>query len=513
MVVLVCGASGLVGRDLCQTLEESSMAYIGIHNTRAVKNSHKVNILNHADLSAFLDKHMPTICINCIADRNVDECEKNWALTKKVNIDIVESLVAACKEKNIHFIHISTDYVFDGKKQPSLPSTEANPLQNYGITKFIAEKRILATLDTSCIIRVPVLYTDSYITLLETAVTQLGKKVFDSTLPLTEDDYSIRRPVFIKDLCAFILDSIIETKKGIYHFYNDSDKTTKYKMIQMIGHYLDTSVDHIQPIQTAPSNCAGRPYDTHLLDTSYDRTKYPLTSIHDGIAKCFSIFYHPKINLTSPPSVSESVFYLLDLDGTLINTDFLHYTSYHKALQEFGISLDWDTYQSIEVLNDYLESLLQSSKVTLSELKQLKLRLLMDVETIDYVKGADELLDYFDRYSINYAVVTNTTDETISHFKSVLPSLNRIKNWITRKDYTHPKPSPECYELAKSKFYKNEKYIVGVENTVAGYKALRSLTPHVYIVCEGNSYTHKELKANDVYFIKDFSSLNTSVPK
>ena len=511
MVVLICGASGLVGRDLCKALEESSIDYIGIHNTRSVKNSYKIDILSPIELSRFLDEHKPTVCVNCIANRNVDECEKNWTTTKKVNIDIVNVLAIECKERNIDFIHISTDYVFDGKIQPSYVSTEPNPLQDYGISKFIAEKRVLSTLKTSCIIRVPVLYTSSYLSLLETAVTQLGKKVFDSTLNITEDNYSIRRPLFIDDLCAFIVKSIVEKRKGIYHFYNPSDKITKYEMIKMIGNYLGKSIDHVKPIDTPPSNCAGRPYDTHLLDTSYDRRQYPLTRISDGIAKCFSSFYHPTINMTSPPT--DSIFYLLDLDGTLIDTDFLHYTCYSKVLQEFGITLDWNTYQTIEVLNDYLENHLASHNLSLNQVKELKLKLLLEVDSIQYIKGANELLDYFDKYSINYAVVTNTSEEAVNHFKSVVPSLKRIKNWVTRKDYIHPKPNSECYELAIKKFYKNEKYIIGVENTVAGYKALKSITPHLYIICEGNSYTHKQLKEHDIYFIKDISSLNTSVPK
>ena len=103
MVVLICGASGLVGRDLCKALEESSIDYIGIHNTRSVKNSYKIDILSPIELSRFLDEHKPTVCVNCIANRNVDECEKNWTTTKKVNIDIVNVLAIACKERNIDF--------------------------------------------------------------------------------------------------------------------------------------------------------------------------------------------------------------------------------------------------------------------------------------------------------------------------------------------------------------------------------------------------------------------------
>ena len=84
MKVLVCGSSGLVGNDLCNLLEKEGIEYIGIHNTRPRPKSHKIDILNSAELNTFLGKENPTVCINCIADRNVDLCETNWEQTKKV---------------------------------------------------------------------------------------------------------------------------------------------------------------------------------------------------------------------------------------------------------------------------------------------------------------------------------------------------------------------------------------------------------------------------------------------
>lgn len=512
MKVLVCGSSGLVGRDLCSLLDESSIEYVGIHNTRSVKNSHRIDILNEEELRRFFDKHLPTVCVNCIADRNVDACEKNWEQTKRINIDIVEALVKLCAELDIPFFHISTDYVFDGRGTSS-SLTEPNPLQNYGISKLIAEKRILAYDMSSCIIRVPVLYTDSYHSLSETAVTQLAKKVFDSTKVVKEDNYSIRRPVFIPDLCTFILDCIMNEETGVFHFNNPIDRTSKYMMCKAIGDFLQIPTNHIIPNNSVPTNNAGRPYDTDLFDIQYERSDYPITTIDQGIKKIFSKFLHPRLILTEAPS--ESVFYLIDLDGTLLDTDKLHFNCYKAVLDLYSINLEWSIYEKVQNLNLYLQTLIKlefskerwSTMPTLEEVKEKKNKLMMQSTSIQFIKGAEELLHYFDRYSINYAVVTNTSLETVTHFKTLLPSLNLVKNWVTRQDYTEPKPSPECYKLAIKKFYNNEEYIVGIENTVAGYTALKSSTSHIYMVGEADTYTHKTLANEDIYFVKDIKSM------
>ena len=184
MKVFVCGASGLVGRDLGKLLSEKKIEWIGSYFSRPCANSSYVNFLEIDKLREHFRQTNPTHCVNCIAERAVDVCEQKWQLTKQNNIDIVRNLATVCKEQNIHFVHISTDYVFDGETPPFTPESRPNPLQSYGISKLIAELRVQLLLPSATIIRVPVLYTDSYHNFTETAVTLIGKKVLDCTLSL-----------------------------------------------------------------------------------------------------------------------------------------------------------------------------------------------------------------------------------------------------------------------------------------------------------------------------------------
>ena len=59
--------------------------------------------------------------------------------------------------------------------------------------------------------------------------------------------------------------------------------------------------------------------------------------------------------------------------------------------------------------------------------------------------------------------------------------LNKIKNWVTRENYIYQKPHSEAYELAKTLYYKNEEFIIGIENTLIGYNSIKKLQ-NVYIL-------------------------------
>jgi len=197
MKVAIFGASGLVGRSLCMLFAQNNIDWVGTYNTSICKNSYKINIDNQKEIEDFIIAHKITHVINSVAERNIDFCEKNIEKVLSINRDFPTILATLCKKYDLHFIHISTDYIFEGKQGRYFPDSKPNPLQAYGQSKLQAEDQIKQLTERYCIVRVPVLYTQHYKNLLETAVTMIGKKVLDSTKTFTEDNYSIRRPVFI----------------------------------------------------------------------------------------------------------------------------------------------------------------------------------------------------------------------------------------------------------------------------------------------------------------------------
>jgi dTDP-4-dehydrorhamnose reductase/beta-phosphoglucomutase-like phosphatase (HAD superfamily) len=363
MTILVCGASGLVGRDLCDLFDREHITYYGTYNNDQSlcerENMYKVDFTNNNDVYNFFNenKHKFLVCIFLVVQRVVDVCETDWNKIMKVNVNAVDFTSAICAKYGIYFIHLSTDYVFDGSNPPYFQSSTPNPLQNYGITKYMAELRVFANYqsharesnaikprlsyqsddcddsvsrdDTTnniyitentgkmnyCIIRTPVLYTTNSISsLCDNAVSILSKNIMDlrTYIPKTEDDYYIRRPVFTPDLCVFIRTVAIiaiegnETDKfsGIYHYYNPDNKFTKYQMTVKIADFLGISHNHISPVKNAGK--AKRPYDTELCDIRYNIRNFPLSSFNDTISSGFSKFKHTRLGKYSN-SVTDTI--------------------------------------------------------------------------------------------------------------------------------------------------------------------------------------------------------------
>ena len=499
-MILICGSSGLVGKEMCKLLDEKQIEYIGTYNKNRIEkpNMYKIDFSDPKIVEEFLLLHKITCCIFCIVERLTDVCENNWNEIKKTNVDLVHITSYLCNKWNIKFIHLSTDYVFDGSRQPNLPESLKNPLQNYGISKLISEYRVMSNCTKYCIIRTPVLYSELSKT-HDNAVTLIGKNIMDiRNNKKTEDNYSIRRPLYIADLCHFIYDSINEYN-GIYHFYNPYHQFTKYTICQKIGKYLDIELDNIIPNNSKSTGIAPRPYDTQLLDDKYDITKYSFTGFDESLEKCFEKYKHPKINIEN----KDLFFICLDMDGTIIQTNMAHYNSYKKIFEKYKktfLNMDeWNNIIQTDNIDNYLKKAFDTEDI--SNIKNEKIEWLKE-EPIFFTKNCEPFLKLFIENDFHFCIVTNTNKKTVDVFKEKLPLLKEIKQWIYKDDYHLSKPDSECYQLAKQKYYKNEKYIIGIEDSMVGYKSLTGITDLIYM------YNNEKIfKTYDCYLLDDFMDL------
>lgn len=477
MKVLVCGSSGLLGSRFYKYLIDNKVDCVGTYNTNNIHGGIQVDFLDVQCIKNVIDTHSITVCINCIVERRVDVCEENWSETKKINIDITNNIAKVCGELGVQLVHISTDYVFDGTEAPYTPESPTNPLQNYGISKLISEMRVQRHCSNYTIIRVPVLYSEHVKTLSDSAVTLIGKKILDRTKEYSEDNFSIRRPLYIDDLCNFIYECIITPHKGVQHYGNPQDRVTKYEMAKIIANYLQKHLN-VTPVNDPPDD---RPMDTQLVTSNCFANNF--TSVYDGLVRCFSKYWHPK--MTENP---KDIFLLIDLDGTLVDTDKVHHEAYRRVLGDAAPPLD----SNVDV---FLRERYKDDEFKI--IKESKLDEMLKIDNIQFMKNADTFIHVIHKLGINHCVVTNTNKRVVEHFKDKLPILNLLQNWITREDYKIAKPNSECYELAVNMYRGNEKYIIGFENSKIGYDALKQVTECVYLI-------NDSMKSEDAYIINDF---------
>lgn len=157
MKLLIPGVSGLLGINLAQeTMSEFEI--VGIDRGK-LKNApfavlHQ-DVLNASAMEKILDSEKPHYVINCAALADLEACEENPDLAKRLNIDFPRQLARACKTKSIPFVHISTDAVFDGEKDDFYAETDTpNPLSVYAKTKLEGEWAVLTEHPEAIIARV-----------------------------------------------------------------------------------------------------------------------------------------------------------------------------------------------------------------------------------------------------------------------------------------------------------------------------------------------------------------------
>lgn len=153
MKILISGGTGQLGRDCTKVLEKD-------HEITPV-GSRALDISDWTAVKAFVQDLKPDVILNCAAFTQVDDCETKKELAWKVNVEGPKNLAAVAEAQGSRMIHISTDYVFDGKKpvpECYTETDETHPISYYGLTKLEAEKAIRVETDRYSILRTAWLY-------------------------------------------------------------------------------------------------------------------------------------------------------------------------------------------------------------------------------------------------------------------------------------------------------------------------------------------------------------------
>jgi len=156
MKVLVTGSSGMLGKDICGTLDSDRHDVFGVSKEigHSLRNDRQFqgDLTNQDFINDVLEKVEPDVIVHCAAIVNVDECEKNRELVHNVHVRSTEAL-ASYRPGNVRFIYISTDSVFDGKTGNYSEDDDTHPLNYYASSKLEGEKAALKNNPNSVILR------------------------------------------------------------------------------------------------------------------------------------------------------------------------------------------------------------------------------------------------------------------------------------------------------------------------------------------------------------------------
>ncbi|MDD4331640.1 MAG: dTDP-4-dehydrorhamnose reductase [Methanosarcinaceae archaeon] len=201
---LILGAGGMLGRDLCKTYP------------KAIRLTHKeLELRNRAEVIATIKKIKPEVLINAAAFTDVEACEEKKDLAFRVNGLGPGYLAEACEEIGTMLVHFSTDYVFEGTKKKYVESDLPKPLNVYGQSKLLGERKIAEKMSDYRIIRTSWLFGTGGKNFVETVLDLSEKK---DVVKVVKDQFG--KPTFSKEL-AYKTKEIIRSTPGIYHLTNE----------------------------------------------------------------------------------------------------------------------------------------------------------------------------------------------------------------------------------------------------------------------------------------------------
>ena len=191
--------------------------------------------------------------------------------------------------------------------------------------------------------------------------------------------------------------------------------------------------------------------------------------------------------------------FLFDFDGLLVNTEELHFEAYKQSASARGLELDWDmdeygrhAYFSATGLKEGFRK--KFPKVFDTDVlwdqfyleKKKTYITLIEEGRSELMPGVDSLLKELHRLGKKTCVVTNSTLSMIAPIRDHIKELTLIENWITREDYSDPKPSSQGYQKAIDRLSSEGDNIIGFEDTIKGLKALLGTEARAFLISKIN---------------------------
>lgn len=297
MKLLITGSNGLLGQKLVYKLRNrtdiSCVATARGENRLVQKEGYiymPLDITDKASITEVFSKVMPDVIINTAAMTNVDACESDRegalllnASSVKFQIEVLEALKKTNSHYKPHFIHLSTDFIFDGTHGPLDETEQPNPLSYYAETKLMAEEFVMHSSLDWAIARTVLVYgivdnmSRSNIVLWVKSNLEQGK-----TINVVDDQF--RTPTLAEDLADGCILIAQKHAKGIFNI-SGKDFYSILQLAQVVADYYGLDKNLIKPSKSADiKQPAKRPPITgFIIDKAKKELGYNPHSFVEGI--------------------------------------------------------------------------------------------------------------------------------------------------------------------------------------------------------------------------------------
>lgn len=295
--ILVTGANGLLGQKLIYAmLKRNDIEIIasskGENRLLEKKgyNYESLDITQKEEVRKILLKYKPDVVINTAAMTNVDACEFEKEECWKINVTSVQNFIDVISSDSsphdllkCHFIHISTDFVFDGEKGPYKETDAPNPLGYYSLSKYEAEKILQNSHIHWAIIRTIIIYgiVDN---MSRSNVVLWAKDSLEKRKEINVVDDQFRSPTLAEDLAEACISAAMKEATGIFHV-SGKDIMSILELVYRVANFWKLDKSFVKPIKTNTLNQpAKRPPRTGFILTKAIRELgYKPHSFEEGL--------------------------------------------------------------------------------------------------------------------------------------------------------------------------------------------------------------------------------------
>ena len=290
--ILLTGANGFLGQKLIEKLIGMPgfelIATSKSANRNFIQEGYRYIPCDFSDtkaIAALLEETSPDIIIHTAAMSSVEACADNPDLCEKVNVEVVQQLGEYCASHGKHLTHLSTDFVFDGKKGPYAETDDTNPCNAYGSSKLASEERLLATGCRAAILRTILVYgvngDSGRSNLVLWAKKQLENK---QAIKVVADQW--RMPTFVDDLAGACISAMERQAEGVFHI-SGGEMMSILEAVEQLADYWQLDKSLITPISAAAIGQAdNRPRTTgFVLDKARAELGYEPTPFLASLAE------------------------------------------------------------------------------------------------------------------------------------------------------------------------------------------------------------------------------------
>ncbi len=289
--VLVTGSNGLLGQKITELVLASSRVQLIATNRGLNKylgsNGYvyeEMDILEYHRVAEILAKYKPDALIHTAAMTNVDTCHEHNEACWRLNVDATQNLISLCEQLNIHFIYISTDFVFDGLNGPYQEEDAPCPVSFYGESKLAGEVLTRQMNGNWTILRTILVY-GILKDMSRSNIVLWAKGALEKGAPINVVNDQWRMPTLAEDLAEACLLSVEQEASGIYHISGKDDMSI-VALVQRVADFWSLDKSLIREISSASLNqIAKRPVKTgFILDKAVTKLNYQPHSFEEGLA-------------------------------------------------------------------------------------------------------------------------------------------------------------------------------------------------------------------------------------